>query len=347
MLDFPASPSIGSLFQSTNGSVWQWDGVKWAPQASGITPQPQTIGKNLLHNSMFNVAQRGTGNWTANAAYTADRWVMFLGTSTCTTTLNTLSDADRTGIGDEAARTRLRMQFVGTAGAGDFAMMAQYIEDVRRLANKTVTVSFWANAGAAGVKLGLSLDQFFGSGGSPSAPVTGNGQSVTLTTAWARYSLTFTLPSLSGLTLGTNGDDKTGLNFWLTSGTTNATRSGSVGVQSGTINTWGIQLEVGTQATPLEKPDPRYDLANCQRFYYSGQAEIMAYQVAGGLFGVTTAFPVVMRATPTVIPTWVTTNNVTGQGAQSFYPVSMRIFGNAVVTGQIDLAGTFGASADL
>ena len=41
----------------------------------------------------------------------------------------------------------------------------------------------------------------------------------------------------------------------------------NVGVQSGSIAIWGVQLEIGSVATPLEKPDPQQDLAKCQRFY--------------------------------------------------------------------------------
>ena len=92
--------------------------------------------------------------------------------------------------------------FTGNAGAGAFNAVTQQIEDVRRLAGKTVTVSFWAVAGAGTPKLGVSLNQIFGTGGSPSAYVPTAGQAVTLTTSLARYALTFTLPSVAGKTLG-------------------------------------------------------------------------------------------------------------------------------------------------
>lgn len=33
-IDYPASPTVGNIFTAAN-SAWQWDGVKWAPAASG------------------------------------------------------------------------------------------------------------------------------------------------------------------------------------------------------------------------------------------------------------------------------------------------------------------------
>lgn len=44
-------------------------------------------------------------------------------------------------------------------------------------------------------------------------------------------------------------------------------RAGLIGVQSYTLQLWGVQLEIGSVATALEMPDPQQDLAKCQRFY--------------------------------------------------------------------------------
>ena len=77
--------------------------------------------------------------------------------------------------------------------------------------------------------------------------------------------MTIAIPSTSGKTVGSVGDDYTGLVLYYSSGATTNVQAGGVGVQSGTINIWGVQLEVGSVATPLEKPDPQQDLAKCQR----------------------------------------------------------------------------------
>src|SRR4029077_16418747 len=99
---------------------------------------------------------------------------------------------------------------------------------VRRLGGKTVTISFWAQASAA-LKLGINMSQIFGTGGSPSSGLwaLATGNAITLTTGWARYSTTITLPSVSGKTLGTNGNDYTGLMFFCSAGATNNATAGN------------------------------------------------------------------------------------------------------------------------
>ena len=129
----------------------------------------------------------------------------------------------------------LNSSMIGSAGGGDYVFAAyQSIEDIRRLSGKTVTVSFWAKANAGAPKLGLSLMQYFGTGGSPSAAINGNGaQSFTLSTTWTRYTSTPIIsPSVAGKTMGSNGDHLTQIIFAGSSGATNNTVFGSPGVQS-------------------------------------------------------------------------------------------------------------------
>ncbi len=91
-------------------------------------------------------------------AWTADRHSLQLSTSTASVSIATLADADRTAIGDEAARYALQCVGTGTAGAGDYIIADQHdIEGVQRLSGKTVTVSFSAKATAGTPKVGLSL----------------------------------------------------------------------------------------------------------------------------------------------------------------------------------------------
>ena len=296
-------------YNSTNPSGYQTAAQVTAAVAQALN----NVGRNLIHNGLFNVAQRGVGSWTT-AGYTLDRWLFAPTGDTSTVGQSAVSDAHRAQIGDEAATSYLACSVNGTAGAGAFTVVYQPIEDVRRLAGKTITVSFWAISAAA-LKFGISLDQGFGSGGVPSASVEGNGQTVTLSPTWTRYSLTFTLPSVAGKTLGSNNNHSTNLLFWYSSGATNAVRSGNVGVQTGAINLWGVQLEIGSVATPLEKPDPQFDLANCQRFYQgnpgipTGDYWFNAWG-AGAWFAVSVPFQGRMRAVPTVVRNFTGLSNV-------------------------------------
>jgi hypothetical protein len=340
VLDFPNSPTTGQIFNN----VWVWDGVKWA----AMPPPFNDVGRNLLHNPLFNIAQRGAGPWTANFAYTLDRWILLLNTDAASINEPTLTDADRTQIGDEAALRSLRNIFTGNAAAAAYNRVTQPIEGVRRLSGKTVTVSFWASSTTT-LKLGISLDQLFGTGGSPSAAVNGNGQAVTLSTTWTRYSLTFALPSVASMTLGTNGDDSTNLSFWYSSGATNAARSGSIGVQAGTVGIWGVQLEVGSVATPLEKLDPQQDLAKCQRFYAIGSIAWVSGSVAAGTaIGAPFSLPVSMRVTPTLTYADTGSNNITSPGVQMPGVREGRTNGTVNSTGSACVfSGNYTASADL
>ena len=101
------------------------------------------VGRNLLHNALFNVAQRGAGGFTATG-YTIDCWALGLTLDTANVNPVAAADADRAGIGDEAATTLLANTFTGNAGASAATIVYQPIENVRRLAGKTVTASFWA-----------------------------------------------------------------------------------------------------------------------------------------------------------------------------------------------------------
>jgi hypothetical protein len=358
----PTSPTSGELWwDSTDAQLYvsytdpnstQW--VAASTFAGDLLAQSMAmhnVGRNLLHNPLFNVQQRGAGPWTLTNLYTADRWAQVLaGPDTTSATIAHLSDTDRSTIGDEAARYCLS-NLVGGSATGHIYVF-QSIEQLARLAGKIVTVSFYANASAA-LKVGVNLVQNFGTGGSPSASawVSPTGQAVTLLAgaAWARYTATFTIPSIQGKTIGTNGNDSTQLAFWLSAGDATAPLAGNIGMQSGTINLWGVQLEVGSVATPLEKPDPQQDLARCQRFFIPRQCIFSNYASVNGIAAsVTDSLPVTMRATPTITPTGNSNNNtsaVTFTALNTTAGVVLQIITSAIGTWSVNQSYT--ASADL
>jgi hypothetical protein len=319
------------------------EGLANAATKQDVAATQNNVGRNLIHNSLFNVAQRGGGPWNTAGAYTADRWVMFVGGGDALSIgLYTSSGLS----GDEGVQKFIGINVTGSASAGSYSNFAQRIEDVTRLGNKTVTVSFGANCGAGAPKLGVAVSQLFGSGGSPSPSVDTPVQTVTLSPTAARYSLTFNIPSIAGKTLGTNGDHCTQLSFILSSS------AAPMVAQTANINIWGVQLEVGSVATPLEKPDPQQDLAKCQRFFYlqTGLTNATFYTSGGpgAYFFMDSYFPT-MRAVPTVTPTGAVVQNggesgwLNGsQNKYEFYVVS------AVTAGYVSVAfSTISFSADL
>lgn len=304
-LDFPSSPTVGQQYLN-----WTWNGVAWVVTAAQPVPFYNNSGRNLADNALFNIQQRGPGPFTAAVAYNLDRWVASSSGDTISIQAVQLNDAQRTQIGDEAAVWGMQNNFTGTPGAG-YNQQIHRVESVRRLTGKTVTVSFWAaSAGAAGLQLGVSGLQYFGSGGSPSPTIAFPGQLVSISQTFARYQLTFNLPSMIGKTLGTNGDDYTQFNIWYSSGVNNSVNAGGLGVQSGIATIWGFQIEVGSQATPLEKLVPEVDLARCQRFYQLAVGYAGGYAGAPTTIIISSLLPVVMRTTPTLVNTVTSDTNL-------------------------------------
>lgn len=322
---------------------------KLQAQSTAMAPALNNVGRNLIHNSMFRVQQRGAGSWTTSLAFTADRWLMSFLNGSASVSIPSFSDAGRAAVGDESAKYQLTYVCTGSGGAGDFQQLVQKIEDVRRLANQTVTVSFWAVATSGTPKLGANIYQSFGTGGSPSAGVQGTGQSVTLSTTWARYSLTFSVPSASGKTLGTTaGTDFTQLSFWFSTGSTYATASGTVGNQSATFTLWGVQLEVGSVATALDKPDLAPEKANCQRFYQDHLGVICAgYNATAGAIYTDFPLPVTMRAAPVATLVGPTYSNASAAALNSAQPGHVRWMTTITATGSGYVTFEAQLSADL
>ena len=305
-------------------------------------------GRNKLHNGQFAINQRGLGPWTTNGSYTSDRWVLQLVSDTVNVSVGPLLDAHRTQIQDEEATVYLGNTFTGSAAAGAFNLVAQRIENVRRLAGKIVTVSFWAIASTGTPKLGINFLQFFGTGGSPSASVrAANGFAVQPLGTFSRFSATFIIPSILGKTLGSNGDNYTALEFWFSSGATLNAASGNIGVQSGAIAIWGVQLEIGSVATQFEKIDSRLDVTNCSRYFQVIQFDIAQYGAAGTGVWQTFPHPVAMRNTPVVNVAGGATVNVGGVVLTGLNYTATRVGFTFSATGGASYSGTLTLNADL
>lgn len=383
MFDFPNTPTSGQVITGPNGILYQWDGTKWVPQpltaqflplAGGtlagpvVQPLAPTLpthltnkayvdgassvneGRNFFGNYNFGWGQRGSGPFNSvigSWVYTVDRWKITTGAtgdSMVATQVN-LTDADRSAIGDEWAVVGLNLAAVGGSAPAGGCVVAQSLEGIRAYSGKTWTASFWAKANAP-CKLGVAVDQIFGTGGSPSAPVQGAGQSINLTTSWARYSLTFTVPSYAGKTIGTNNDAQTVLNFYLSAGSGMVSRSGGVPQQTATVQLWGMQFEMGSAATPLEHSHVTKVIAECNRYYFTLPFVMAGYNLAGGSNVMPIAFPASMRGIPVItFPSTSLTNVGAPAGsAPSVTGVSIGVVTTA--TGPWACSGTIAASAE-
>lgn len=267
-----------------------------------------TAGKNRIINGDFGVWQRGTSITTSNAAFifTCDRFRV-----STTNTLSNTGTVTRQAFTPGAAPisgyessyfARLTMPASGTTSEWDFT---QPIEDVRTFAGQTVTLSFWAKSSASAV-VNLYLSQVFGGGGS--STVNTNFASIaTLTSSWVRYTKTFTVPSISGKTIGTN--NFLDINIYQTSPTA-----------SQTIDFWGWQLEQGSTATAFQTATGTIqgELAACQRYYYqnaTGIQDIMNGAATSNVQGrYSFCFPTQMRIAPTSLVTQNLSNSLNRTG---------------------------------
>lgn len=275
------------------------------------------IGKNKIINGDFRINQRAFTSNTASGSYNFDRWLQTNSGGSFTVTPQTFT-AGAAPVAPYEAINFLRGITASQSAAGDLAYFSQRIEDVRTLANQSVTVSFWAKANTGTPKIGVELSQNFGSGGSPSAQVNTPGGAVTLSTSWARYSVTITNPSITGKTIGTTANSSyLELNLWTSSGSTNATRASSIGIQNWTADIWGVQVEAGSVATPFTTAGGTLqgELALCQRYYVRNLVTSGAYR--------------------NLVQGNVDSSNQAASRFPYYAPVPMRIYPNVLETNNI------------
>jgi hypothetical protein len=200
-------------------------------------------------------------------------------------------------------------------GSGDYFAVIQRIEgfNIADLAwgtanAKTITLSFWVRS---------SLTGTFGGGLKNATSNYNYPFSYTISSAntWEQKSIT-----ISGATSGTWSTDSgigvqvyLGLGVgstysatagtWITTNVISTTGATSVvGTNGATWYVTGVQLEIGTSATPFERRLYNQELANCQR-YYDEQVDELLSAVASSTTNVQFAsarFTQEMRIAPTV-----------------------------------------------
>jgi len=241
--------------------------------------------RNLIINSNFAIWQRGTS--FSSSGYGADRWNYGTsgGAGVHSRQAFTGSDIDTFG-------TQYFHRLAVSTGANNQGM-STLLEDLSRFAGKTVTLSFYAKGtNPGGGHLTTLIGGETGSGGSGDWEVGGTNE-IVLSSSWQKFTVTMTLPSMNGRTLGTGSylfiylarqpnDDNT-TNAW-------------------TIDMSQVQLEVGDTATPFEHKNVRQELSDCQRYFCkngTASSSYYAYVYNANFKFVHVQYPVQMRATPT------------------------------------------------
>jgi hypothetical protein len=255
--------------------------------------------RNLIDGGDFttNPWQRGTSftGITNTVTYTADRW---FGIGAASSSISISQQANVTVPGFAKA-----LQFGRAAANADVNAIniGQIFEtpDCYRLQSQTVTLSFWAAAGANFSGANLSVKVITGTGNNQTAAnlVAGSwtnqanliaaGQA--LTTAMVRYSFTAVIPAATtqvAVEFGYTPTGTAGANDW--------------------VQFAGIQFELSTAASAFEARDVAVELEIAQRYCFY-QTEPAAGVVVGSGMNTTAAIqifymatPVTLRAAPTV-----------------------------------------------
>ena len=213
--------------------------------------------RNAIINPVMDIWQRGTSfSNPASGAYTADRWrIDYDGAGgTRTVARNNISLGTNLPSGIQG---KYFMEVILTnAGTATTQSISQRVERVNTFAGEAITLSAWVrnDGGGTGVNsLTASVMQNFGTGGSPSTAVTTVLGTAAVTGTWVRLHVHATLPSISGKTIGSNGDDYLQIMF-------------NLGSQTGKFWLYGVQLEQNTTQTALERRPIQQEIALCERY---------------------------------------------------------------------------------
>jgi hypothetical protein len=334
----------------------------------GAAASPYVL-KNRIINGAMVIDQRNAGASVTpiEDTYLVDRWLAGLTSSTTFFSWQQSSTAP-TGFTKSLLATSLG---ANTPSAGQIYSLIHKIEGFNTAdlgwgtaSAQTVTLSFWVRASVTGTYAVIIGN----SGLTRVYPAT---YTINSANTWEQKTITIA-GDTSGTWDTTNG---TGIrvNFNLGTGSTYAIASGSGWVTStgaytvsGTTNIsatngatfyiTGVQLEIGTSATPFERRLYSQELLNCQRYYWNAPPGLEVFQ--GTIGNITTGtdfyikYPTSMRANPALIYTSLSNYTVYSfQAGATRTPTTMvlaYINSNKAIVGitfspAVGTAGTFTA----
>lgn len=251
-------------------------------------------GKNKIINGDFGIWQRGTTFTNAtDATYTADRWMARSNNNTIDVTRSTFTPGTAPAAGYEGTY----FATLAIEATDSEPRFEQRIENARTFAGQTISISFWAKSTITtdAIRFIRIVQAFAGS-----APVTTTTPTaITLTSSWARYSVTVAVPSVAGKTIG----------------------AGYLGISidakqstAQTLDIWGVQAEAASTVSDFQTASGSVqgELALCQRYYYDPLANnaTASLSIATAYSGNSTTIayanlplPVTMRISPTMTVT--------------------------------------------
>ena len=291
--------AVGLPLKTTyaNGDVFSASDINDTNGTINITAAPFAAGKNRIINGDFAINQRAFTSTTTSGAYGQDRFYNLNSNGTTTYSAQTFTPGTAPVTGYESTNFA-RIVSTGQTLSSAFSVFGQKIEDVRTFANQTVTFSFWAKAASGTPSISANFFQDFGGGGSSGVYSYPTTQKQAITTSWARYSFTTTIASMAGKTIGANSFLAAWI--WTSAGADFNTQTGSLGIQSTTIDIWGVQVEAGSTATAFQTATGTIqgELAACRYYYRRNVA-------TGNAYGSVLGFSVIASGTTGATATWI------------------------------------------
>ena len=291
--------------------------------------------RNVIINGAMQVAQRGTSFASVGNVYTLDRFQMYKQNSGAAFTVTQSSVTDLEGF---ANALKVDCTTADTSLASNEQGYVSYFaegQDCQRLKKGhgsdavPTTLSFYVKTNKTGLYTVTMFDR------DNTRKV--NGSYTVANTNWNRYSITFPADASGKLdddnassleiffNLYAGADTNTGTLYtaWQASADAGST-TGQVNFADSTSNDWeitGVQLEVGSEATPFEHRLVADELERCKRYFQcsatsmNGGDRNASTQTDEMYFGkgesyLSLFFNPAMRAAPTI-----TTSNDTGTGA--------------------------------
>ena len=258
--------------------------------ADNLPIEGQLGNRNLIINGAMEVAQRGTSQSNANPAIgSVDRMRFALSGGTGTMSQQTMSASDRATTG---FTKYLRLDIsAGNNNAGLYYNVEA--ADILHAQGKKLTLSFWAKGTNPGGG-SFVVPHYWYDGSNQDDGTSG---SLTITSSWVKYAITFDTATASNVSLTSanarydvailqpNADTST--NAWQ-------------------LNITGLMLEVGSQASPFEHEPYETTLSKCRRYFYTLTGAPNGKHLGGVVmrtnqyfYGYPRSFPTPMRVPPT------------------------------------------------
>lgn len=246
-------------YDATNHLIYDQDNYPTLIDTD-VPPTPdEGDGHNFIRNPQFSWWNNGTvfNNYTSvtnataavdNHDFIADDWSFYR--DNLNATINMSRVAFEYGQSVVPANPKYYWHYecnnIGAGGETQKYFFQTY-QGAQTLAGEEVSIAFWAKS-ATSSTISISLIQSFGSGGSPSPSVITNVQTFPLTSNWAPYHATVTVPLVNGKNPGTDGNDALYLAFNMP-----LNAIGAVDLANGQMQQLGSPTPVFPYTTPNEQ----------------------------------------------------------------------------------------------